>query len=394
MSGPLHGVVIMDFTQLVQGPYSTQILGDLGAEIIKIEPPGGDWMRHFSLKNDYRAGESISFLTFNRNKRSMTINLKNPDSLEVIQRLVARADVVIENFRPGVMERLGIGYETLAALNPRLIYCASAGFGQTGPYVTRPGQDLLVQAMSGLPFLSGRRDQNPVAVGVGIADIAACLHIVYGVTAALYSREQTGRGQRVDVNLYNSLLTFVAQEFCAYLNGGGLPERSNSGNNPAAYNGAPYGLYRTKDTYIAIAMNPLNKLTRLMGMTGYEQYEGNNILENRDDIHRALAEVFLQRTTQEWLDVLLAEDIWCSPVYTFSDVEHDPQLAENHMITSYEHPTAGTVRVVGIPVKFSETPGEITRSAPRKGEHTDELLQEFGGYSAEEVRALHERGVV
>jgi len=394
MSGPLQGVIIMDFTQLLQGPYATQILGDLGAEIIKIEPPGGDWMRRFSLKNEYLAGESVSFLCFNRNKRSLSINLKNAEALKVIQRMVARADVVVENFRPGVMERLGLGYETLAAINPRIVYCASSGFGQSGPYVTRPGQDLLIQAMSGLPYLNGRRDEPPVAVGVGIADIAACLHIVYGILAALYNRERTGCGQRVDVNLYNSLLSIVAQEFTAYLNGAGLPERSAAGNNPAVYNGAPYGLYRTADTYIAIAMNPLNKLCRLMGIEGYEHLDSNNVRESRDDIHRKLASVFTRRTTQEWLDILLAEDIWCGPVYTFADVENDPQVAANEMILTYDHPKAGTVKVLGIPVRFSETPGMITRPAPLVGEHNAELLREFGGYTDEEIRMLEELGIV
>lgn len=394
MSGPLKGVVVMDFSQLLQGPYATQILGDLGAEVVKVEPMGGDWMRKFSLKNEYLAEESVSFLSFNRNKRSMTINLKEPGALEVIHRMVTRADVVIENFRPGVMDRLGIGYESLKEVNPRLIYCASSGFGRTGPYTTRPGQDLLIQAMSGLPLLNGREDQPPVAVGVGIADIAACLHIVYGVLAALYSREQTGRGQRVDVNLYNSLLTLVAQEFGAYLNGAGLPQRSNAGHNPAAYNGAPYGIYATADTYIAIAMNPLNKLAGLMGIEGYEHLTSNNVFENRDEIHRTLAEGFAKRTTQVWLDLLLAEDIWCAPVYTFEDLEQDPQVKENEMILTYDHPAAGPIKVVGIPVKFSDTPGEIVRPAPLLGEHTTELLREYGGYADDEIGRLYTTGTV
>ncbi|MBI5667781.1 MAG: CoA transferase [Chloroflexi bacterium] len=394
MPGPLSGVIVLDFTQLLQGPYATQMLGDMGAEIIKIEPPGGDWMRKFALSNLYLGGESVSFLAFNRNKRSLTLNLKQPGGVEVVKRLAARADIVIENFRPGVMERLGIGYDTLAAINPRLIFCSSSGFGQTGPYVERPGQDLLVQAMTGLPYLNGRDEDVPVAVGLGIADIAAALHIVYGVLAALYSRERTGHGQRVEVCLYNSLLAFVHQELSTYLNGGGLPQRSHSGNNPAPYNGAPYGLYPTSDGYIAIAMNPVNKLAALLGLSGYEHLTSNNVLDNRDDINRALASAFCQRPTQEWLALLLAEDIWCAPVYTFADVERDPQVAANEMIVSYDHARAGTVRTLGIPVKFGGTPGAISRPAPLLGEHSAELLREFGGYSDADIQDLQAQSVI
>ncbi len=394
MPGPLSGVVVLDFTQLLQGPYATQMLGDMGAEIIKIEPPGGDWMRKFALSNLYLAGESVSFLAFNRNKRSLTLNLKHPGSGDIVKRLAARADVVIENFRPGVMERLGIGYETLAAVNPRLIFCSSSGFGQTGPYVERPGQDLLVQAMTGLPYLNGRDEDTPVAVGLGIADIAAALHIVYGVLAALYSRERTGRGQRVEVCLYNSLLAFVHQELSTYLNGGGLPRRSRSGNNPAPYNGAPYGLYPTADGYIAIAMNPVSQLAALLGLSGYEHLTSNNVLDDRDAINHAFSAAFRRRGTQEWLSILLAEDIWCAPVYTFADVEHDPQVAANEMIVTYDHPRAGSVLTLGIPVKFGSTPGAVSRPAPLLGEHSAELLREFGGYSDAAVRDLQAQGVI
>ncbi len=238
MAGPLAGLVVADFTQLAQGPFATQMMGDLGAEIIKIEPVKGDWMRHWSMANLYIEGEGASFLSFNRNKRSIGIDLKHPQGKDVALRLVDRADVVIENFRPGVMERLGLGYETLAERNPRIIYCASSGWGQSGPYVTRPGQDLLVQAVAGVGYLNGNADDPPRAVGVGIADFTAGFHIVYGVLAALYARQRTGRGQRVDVNLLNSILNLHIQELTLYLNGAGLPERSRS-DIPGAYLGAP-----------------------------------------------------------------------------------------------------------------------------------------------------------
>lgn len=393
MSGPLEGLVIADFTQLAQGPFATQMLGDMGAEIIKIEPPKGDWMRHWSMANLYLEGEGISFLSFNRNKRSICLDLKHPRGKEVALRLIERSDVVVENFRPGVMDRLGLGYDTLKERFPRLIYCASAGWGQTGPYVKRPGQDLLVQALAGVGYLNGNADDPPQGVGVGLADFTAGFHIVYGILAALYARERTGRGQRVDVNLLNSIMNLHIQEYGVYLNGGGLPQRSRSGI-PGPYLGAPYGFYQTKDGYIAIAMNPINKLARLTGVPGYETCTASQVMENRDQIRIDFQKAFLSKTTQEWLDILLAEDIWCGPVYTFADVERDPQVAANEIIVEWEHPKAGRVRGIGIPVKFSETPGEIRRPAPLMGQHTVEILKEFAGYSDEEIRELQSQGVV
>ena len=392
MTGPLQGVVILDFTQLVQGPFATQIFGDMGAEIIKVEPVKGDWNRHFALSNHYLNGESISFLGFNRNKRSLTLDLKKAEGVEVAKTLARKADVVIENFRPGVMERLGLGYDVLAMLNPRLIYCASSGYGQTGPYVTRPGQDLLIQAMTAIPTLTGPDGGEPIVPGVSLADLSAGLHIVYGVLAALYHREQTGLGQRVDVNLFSSLLTFLTQEMSLFLNGGPGPQRSSSGI-PNPYTGAPYGLYKTSDGYIAVGMNPLNKFAALVGVSGYEDISSNNVMENRDALRAELAKAVVHKTTADWLDILLQADIWCAPLLTLEGVEHDPQVAANEMIVSYEHPTAGTIRGMGMPVKFSATPAQVTRPAPLKGEHTAELLVEYGGYTSDEIARMQADGV-
>lgn len=393
MSGPLSSVVVADFTQLMQGPFATQILGDLGADIIKIEPPKGDWARHFSLLELYKNDESVSFMTFNRNKRSIAIDLKQQEGLEVAHRIVKQADVVVENFRPGVMDRLGLGYEALKLINPRIIYCASSGWGQTGPYVVRPGQDLLVQAMTGMPMLTGHRDDMPASTVAGIADLTTSQLIVYGVCAALFNRERTGQGQRIDANLYNSLLTLYSQEIVNYLNGGGLLQRKEKGY-PNPYVGAPYGIYRTADRYMAIAMNPINKLAPLLGIDKYQDVSGQNVFENEDQICQDLAKALVTKTTQQWLDILLPADIWCAPVYDFSDMENDPQVAENEMVVSYEHPRAGTFRALGIPVKFHGTPGEVRFPSPLLGQHSVEILRDCCGYSQNEIDGLLSRQVV
>ncbi|MGC2402534.1 MAG: CoA transferase [Acidobacteriaceae bacterium] len=391
--GPLKGLVVLDFSQLAQGPYATQILGDLGAEIIKVEPPKGDWMRHWSMANLYLNGEGASYLCLNRNKRSIALDLKQQAGVDVAKRLAARADIVIENFRPGVMDRLGLGWETLSKINPRLVYCASSGFGHKGPYVKRPGQDLLIQAVAGLGFMVGQADDPPMGIPIGVADFVASQHIAYAVLAAIYSREKTGVGQRVDVNLLNSLLAIMIQELTVYLNGGGTPERSRS-HIPSPYLGAPYGFYKTADGYIAISMNPLDKLARLIGVEGYEGRSESQVIDGRDEVRRDLAKGFVKRTTKEWLELLFKEDIWCSQVNDFAEVEKDPQIAENEMIVSWEQPDVGTVRSVGIPVKFQGTPGKINRPAPAIGEHTTEVLRLFGGYTEEEVSALQDQGAV
>ncbi len=389
MGGPLAGLLVADFTQLVQGPYAAQILADLGAEVIKIEPPAGDWLRRFALGNTYLGGESVSFLAFNRNKSSLVLNLKRPDHVEAARRVIARADVVLENFRPGVMERLGLGYEALRQLNPRLVYCAGTGYGTDGPYRERPGQDLLVQALTGLPTLNGRDGDPPIPVGIGVADMAAGLHMVYGTLAALVERERTGRGRRVDVNLLNSLLALQSQELTAHLNSSVRPRRDPVSAG-TLYTGAPYGIYPTADGHLALAMNPINRLMPALGIDGWEDVDEQNVTEPDRDaaIRGAIAGRLVQRPTEAWLEALFAEDIWCAPLNDYDAVVEDPQVAHNGMIIELDHPVAGPVRVIGPPIRFGD--GTVAEHAPSPvlGEHTRDVLVRIAGYSEAEAEEL------
>lgn len=387
--GPLDGLVIADFTQLAQGPWATQMLGDMGAEIIKIEPKKGDWMRHYSYGNLYPSGESISFVSFNRNKRSIALNLKDGQELDIAKKIIEKADILVENFRPGVMERLGLGYEDMSKLNPRLIYCSSSGYGSSGPYLKRPGQDLLAQSISGAASLNGKKNDIPVVTAVGQADLLTSLFINQSILAALQSRSISGMGQKIEANLLSSIVGFHIQEITAFLHQGSSPDRSESGI-PNPWVGAPYGLYNTMDGYIAIGMNSVQKLAQVVGLDKYdsEEFISNNIIENRDRIRFDFDAVFKTKNTAEWLSLLLDEDIWCSQVNTLDDMVNDPQVKHNEMIIEIDHPSIGKVKTAGFPVSFSETPQRIYRHSPRLNENAEEILRDFCDYEADDIKTF------
>ncbi|MEM1134497.1 MAG: CoA transferase [Bacteroidota bacterium] len=387
--GPLKGLIVADFTQLAQGPWATQMLGDMGADIIKIEPKKGDWMRHYAYGNLYPNGESISFVSFNRNKRSIALNLKDSKGIKIAKDIIAKADILVENFRPGVMERLGLGYNDMKKLNPGLVYCSSSGYGSSGPYLHRPGQDLLAQSIGGGAALNGKKGEMPVVTAVGQADLLTSLFINQSVLAAICSRAQTGKGQKIEANLLNSVVGFHVQEITAYLYKGENPERSESGI-PNPWLGAPYGLYNTKDGYVAIGMNSVQKLAEVIGLEKYatEEFISNNIIENRDEIRFDFAAVFRTKTTDEWLKNLLEHDIWCSQVNTFDEMVKDLQIKHNEMIIEIDHPTIGKVKTTGFPVSFSDTPQKIYKSAPLLNENARDILKEVCDYSDDEINAL------
>jgi len=375
--GPLSGLVVADFTQLAQGPWATQMLGDMGADIIKIEPEKGDWMRHYAYGNLYPNGESISFVSFNRNKRSIALNLKDPEGIKVAKSIIAKADILVENFRPGVMDRLGLGYEEIKKTNRKLVYCSSSGYGSSGPYLHRAGQDLLAQSIGGGSALNGKKGDMPVVTAVGQADLLTSLFINQAIMAAIYSRSKTGKGQKIEANLLSSVVGFHIQEVTAYLHKGENPERSESGI-PNPWLGAPYGLYNTNNGYLAIGMNSVQKLAQVIGLDKYDSdaYASNNIIESRDEIRFAFDAVFKTKSTEEWLKILLEHDVWCSQVNTFDEMVKDPQIQHNEMIIEIEHPSIGKVKTTGFPVWFSDTPQKIYKPAPLLNEHADEILKE------------------
>jgi crotonobetainyl-CoA:carnitine CoA-transferase CaiB-like acyl-CoA transferase len=394
MNKALDGVRILDFSHLLQGPFATQLLGDMGADVIKVERAGaGDMFRSLTFFNRWVGGsESPNFLAWNRNKRSIALNLKSPRVREILLRLAKDVDVVVQNFRPGVLEKLGYGYDAFKAVNPRIIYCSGSGYGEDGPYVDRPGQDMLIQGLTGLAANTGRADQPPVPVGAGLADQIGAMNMVYAILSALYWREKSGRGQKIEVNLLAGMLAHLAQEYVAVLNLGLDFQRPNSGIGHPGMD-APFGIYATQDNrFVSIAMSPFRTLLQALNAPHLAQYDDKKVLyDRRDEVWDAVNAVTRTFACADLLQALLAADIWCAEVKDFRAAAEDPQVRHMGMITSYDHPRAGTVKVVAPAVRMSETPPEIRRPAPLVGEHGREILAELG-LSEAEIAALETAG--
>ena len=395
-AGPaaLDGVRIVDFTQMMLGPWATQFLGDMGADVIKIERPvHGEWERGLAAMGQLLGGDSPFFLAMNRNKRSLTLDLKAPEGKEIVRALVRDADVVVENFRPGVLDKLGLGYDDLRAVNPRLIYASGSGFGSTGPYVARPGQDLLIQAMSGYAAQNGRAGQPPVPSACSVMDASTALMLALSIVTALFCRERTGIGQKLEVSLFNTALAIQCQELLAHFNLPTKAARSAAGIG-APWLSAPFGIYATADGHVAISMNPLPVVGDALGVPALRAFADEaSAYQGRDEVRCILDAALKDRDTADVLGALSARDLWCARVQDFDDVLTDPQVAHNAMIQEIEHPRAGRIKVIGVPVVFSETPGCIRLAPPLVGEHTDAILASLG-YDAARTADLRARGII
>ena len=392
MSDALSGVTIADFTQMMQGPWATQKLADMGANVIKIERVGGEWERTLDAGGNLLNGMSPFFLAMNRNKRSVELDLKADRGREIALEIAAEADVLVENFRQGVMDRLGLGYDDVRAVNDEIVYVSGSGFGSDGPYVDRPGQDLLLQAMSGLAQYTGRRNDPPTPVGTAIIDEHSATLIALHTMIALFHHERTGKGQHVEANLLNAALDFQCQEITAALNMDTKFERSDEGI-AQAWLGGPYGIYETADGYLAIAMAPMDQLADAVGLEELADYTSTAaVYDHRDEIKRTLEAYTRTCETDILLEELLKADIWAATVNDFEDVAVDPQVAHNKMLIELEHPNGGTFETTGFPVTHSETPATVRRGPPGVGEHTDEILTELG-YDAAERTKLREDGI-
>lgn len=387
----LEGIKVLSFTHFLQGPAAVQMLADVGADVIKIEPPGGAFERSWTGFDAYVEGVSMFFLLGNRNQRSISLDLRDERAREIVWRLIKEADVLIENYRPGVLQRMGFGYDDVREINPRLVYCSCTGYGSSGPYLKRPGQDLLLQAISGMTMLSGEADSPPTPVGSAIVDQHAAALAAFGVVAALQARERTGKGTLVESNLLNAALDLQIEPFTYYLNKGPLWPRTNPPTG-SRFHPAPYGIYRTLDGWIAVSLTPTEKLAAALSqpmLAGFSHPKDN--VRRRDELNRIVYDALTTRTTADWMTTFDEHDIWYAPVNDYEQVEADPQVAHNRIIMEVDHPQAGPVRLLAHPVRYDGAAPPLTRQPPRQGEHTREVLAELG-YEPHEINTLVEAG--
>jgi len=373
-------MIVVDFSQFLSGPSAGLRLADLGARVIKIERPGtGDICRQLYVSDVRIEGESTIFHAINRNKQSYAADLKKPDDLEKVKKLIRQADIMLHNFRPGVMERIGLDYETVRQLNPRLIYGEVNGYGSEGPWRDLPGQDLLVQSLSGLTWLSNNRDQRPTPMGVAVVDILAGTHLTQGILAALYRRGLDGEGGLVQVSMLESILDFQFEALTCFFNDGRqLPVRSRISNGNA-YVPAPYGIYKTADGYLSLAMNDVPLLGRLLGCPALEIYtDSSQWFDKRDDIKEVLGMHLLTRSVDEWLSMLQPADIWCAKVLNYDQLMRETGYKMLNMELKVRTSNGLSIKTTRCPIRidgqvvFSET------GAPLLGEHNERIDAEFG----------------
>ena len=392
---PLDGLRVVDLSRVVAGPYCTMTLGDMGADVVKIEEPGrGDESRAFGPP--FLGGESPYYLSVNRNKRSCTVDLKHAAGRAIAWRLVAGADVVVQNFRPGAAARLGLDYEAVAARHPGVVYCSISGFGAGGPDARRPGYDLIVQGESGLMDLTGEADGPPSRIGTSIADLAAGMMAAQGILLALYARRTTGRGQHVQIAMLDAVASLLTYNAGNYFASGESPTRRGN-DHPSV---VPYQTLRARDGWINLGIANDSLWRRYCDAVGRPDLRGDprfatapERVKHRDALVPTVVEITASRTVDEWMDVLGAAGVPCGRIRNVAEVCANPQLTARGRVVDHPHPTAGRVRMIGPPIELSETPGRIDRAPPLLGQHTDEVLR-AAGYADEEIRAFRADGVV
>ncbi|MBI4640112.1 MAG: CoA transferase [Candidatus Tectomicrobia bacterium] len=395
MTKPLDNVKVVDLTRVLAGPFSTMILSDLGAEVIKIEvPEGGDEARGVS---PFKGNVSAYFMSINRGKKSVTLNLKDPRGKEIFLKLARWADVVVENFRPGVMEKLGLGYERLKGVNPGLVYAACSGFGQTGPYAQRPAYDMIIQGMSGVISITGEANRPPVRVGVSIGDLAAALYTTVGILTALHERERSGTGQMLDIAMLDALIALLENAIARYDVTGEVPRPMGS-RHPSI---TPFQVFSSQDGYVVLAISSDAQWEKFCRKVGRDDLADDlrfktsaSRSQHADLLIPIVEEIMKGRTTEEWVDEMLQVGVPCGPLHTVDQALNDPHTKARKMLAEVSHPKAGRFRMASNPIKFSKGEIEITKPAPDLGEHTDEILMGILGMTKEEIGTLRNDGVV
>lgn len=381
----LEGIRVVSFTHFLQGPSATQLLADLGAQVVKVEPPTGAFERSWSGPDAYLNGESVFFLLGNRNVDSLVVDLKDPDWVAVVLRLLDEADVLIESFRPGVMDRLGLGWERLHERNPQLVYCSLSGYGSDGPYKDRPGQDVLLQSMSGIAAATGAADGPPTPVGASLVDQHGAVLGAFGILAALHGRTNSGRGARVESNLLSAALDLQIEPLSYFLNGF-TGRRSTSGVSSPYYK-APYGVFATADGHLTLSLNALTVLATVFEDDWFLGVGEDSSYARREDVNERVAKHMAERTTLQWSELFAAAKVWFAPVNTYSDIVDDPQVRHNKSIIEIDHPRAGAVKLLGHPVLYDgERPG-VRTVPPELGAANRAVLTGLG-YSTTDIDRL------
>ena len=393
---PLEGIRVLDLTRALAGPFCTLMLGDYGADVIKIEIPGaGDDTRHWGPP--FVGEESAYFLSINRNKRSLTLNFKDPEAIKIFLQLANDADVIVENFTPGVMARFGLDYETVKSVNPKIVYCSISGFGQTGPYQSRPAYDQIMQGISGIMSITGEPDGEPQKVGIAVTDIGAGMWSAFAVMTAIFHREQKGEGQYIDISMMDAQVAWLTYQAATYFANEDPPKRLGAAHPTLV----PYQAFMCEDgKYINVAVGSERIWDRFcQGMKMPEmkdnpEYATNgDRVRNRGEIVPTLQKIFLTRPVNDWVQDLQEFNVPCGPINDLADVFSDPQLLHRKMFVEMTHPTLGSIKQTGLPIKFSVTPGALDRHPPLLGEHNGELLKELG-YSQNDIQRLTKQEVI